>query len=100
MPPTDQLTPDPDAGQDAAEGFTLPSDLASSAGLTDLAPGDSFTVTISGTVKANDPATGISASLDSAMDGKKSDMPMVAGDEPGFVRPKGKIELGPEDWKK
>ncbi len=101
MPKTDQ-PPDLDLATETSEGFTIPSDLASTAGIADLQPGDKFTVTITGTVSANDPATGISATLTDASNGQKNDVLDMEdtgddGGKDGFEKPKSKIELGPKD---
>lgn len=103
-PPLDSPTPTlPSLGDPTATGASsikLTSDQLAGAGLDGLQPGDSFTVTISGTV--TDSTDGIQADVTMASQGEKqTDEP--GGDQPGevdednssFAPPKSKIELGP-----
>lgn len=57
---------------DTDTGFSLTSEQLDAAGLTDLQVGDSFTVTITGTV--TDTTDGIKADIESASDGNKTDV--------------------------
>lgn len=83
--------------------LNIPADIAELSGLTDLSPGDKFTVTIKGRIIGNDPATGVRADVTSAADGMKDDSPDMEEQEPeteGFEPPASKIEMGPgKDFK-
>lgn len=114
-PPLDSPTPplpslgDPMASK--ASNIKLTADQLQGAGLDGLQPGDSFTVTITGTVTDN--TDGLSAAVTMASQGEKetdepggdqppddgTGGPMGAGKPPkkapAFTPPKGKIEMGP-----
>lgn len=101
-PPAPPALGDPTAGP--ASSLTLTSDQLAAAGLDGIQAGDSFTVTITGTV--NDTSNGLTADVTMASQGEKeTDEPggdMPAGDETGpdgFTKPKGKIEMGPGGMK-
>jgi hypothetical protein len=90
------VTPQSSASTDTDTGnsFTLTPEQAESAGLNSLQVGDEFSVTITGTITANDPEQGLTADLNDATDGEKSDPSEEEDDEENEDEPKAKPEPG------
>ncbi len=81
----------------STSSFKLSADQLAGAGLDGLQPGDSFTVTISGTV--TDTADGITADVNMASNGEKETNEPGGNSPPEeqneYAAPKSKIEMGP-----
>lgn len=91
-----------DPPEDTGETIKLSAEQVKAAGLDSLAMGDSFTVTITGTITDSDPDDGITADVTDASEGERNDGAdenggSVSGDESGFQRPKSKSFMSPKD---
>ena len=93
QPPIDDSYPGGDGADPefAQPGLTLTPDQLASAGLVDLMEGDTFTVTITGTVTSAD--GDLVADITSATGGKLagSEMPEAMGEIPGEAEPENEM---------